>query len=480
MRWYKCLGIRAKSAVPLARAFEVSKVSPLLLALMVPALVMLTLVAAPLAANAQGDGSLLNGNAASEPKGPLPRVAVAEFVILDDQGELAPRLEAANADMTRLVRLVPAGIVARLIQSAEYDAFELGPQYVAFSAMQTEHAAEVPAPVARWLREGIADEVITGTVGMLQTSVVVTAQRYGLRDGQPALVGAAAVSSARVSDVVPLVDSLVEEVFTAEADIIARPIDQLFIVPSTLRLPMGRQGQLQVFAVDALGRPLARVEYIFQSNDTSLVEVDQEGVVTGIAPGQATVTVRAVGRPSRVGPTTSATVTVVPPSFGVRAGVVVSGRDVSFGKVPRLGLRLTPTVDVRPKASPQRQSADELETASSNPFSYLTNLFSSLLSDGLFTIEIDIEPNETMIFALDAIQRTRGGFFGTGIGFASALRTGGPQGVALRLTAGTQLDLFGRTTLPFEVNTDVIFSTSQESSGTQVRVGVATGFDLFQ
>src|SRR5690606_31837627 len=103
-------------------------------------------------------------------------------------------------------------------------------------AMQTGHAAEVPAPVARWLREGIADEVITGTVGMLQTSVVVTAQRYGLRDGQPALVGAAAVSSARVSDVVPLVDSLVEEVFTAEADIIARPIDQLFIVPSTLRL----------------------------------------------------------------------------------------------------------------------------------------------------------------------------------------------------------------------------------------------------
>ena len=214
---------------------------------------MLTLVAAPLAANAQGDGSLLNGNAASEPKGPLPRRCAAEFVILDDQGEFAPRREAANADLARLVRLVPAGIVARLIESAEYDAFELGPQYVAFSAMQTGHAAEVPAPVARWLREGIADEVITGTVGMLQTSVVVTAQRYGLRDGQPALVGAAAVSSARVSDVVPLVDSLVEEVFTAEADIIARPIDQLFIVPSTLRLPMGRQGQLQVFAVDVLG-----------------------------------------------------------------------------------------------------------------------------------------------------------------------------------------------------------------------------------
>ena len=437
-------------------------------------LVALMLMAIPLAAGAQTPDST-----AARSSG-LPRVAIAEFMVLDDRGKIVPRPEAQTGDLARLTRLVPTTIVARLIQSSEYDAFELDSRYVPFSALPGDDVAEVPPRVAEWLATGLADEIITGTAGMLQTSLVVAAERYALRDGQPALVGAAAAASPRLADIVPLVDTLVEEMFSAEADIIARPIDQLFIVPSTMRLPMGRQGRLQAFAVDALGRPLSKVEFIFQSSDSSHVQVDQDGVVTGVAPGQATVTVRAVGRPSRAGPTTTATINVVPPSIGLRGGVVVSGRDVQFGRVPRVGLRLTPTVDVRPRPAPQRQSADELESASSNPFSYLTNFFSSLLSDGLFTIELDIEPNETMLFTLDAIQRTRGGFFGTGIGFASPLRSGGPQGVTLRLTVGTQIDLFGRSALPFELNADVIFSSGEAGSGAQMRVGISTGFDLFQ
>ncbi|HLS91258.1 MAG TPA: hypothetical protein VK101_08410 [Limnochordia bacterium] len=423
-------------------------------------------------------GSAQSSPVAGAPAGRLTRVAIAEFALLDEQGEAVLRPQAPDADLARMTRLVPAAIGARLVQSAEYDVVELGQGVRPFAEPADDGATAVPREVASWLARGVADEIITGAAGMLQTSVVVTAQRYGLRNGEPALIGAAAIAAPRVTDVMSLVDSLVEDLFSAEAEIIVRPIEQLFIIPSTLRLPMGRQGQLQAFAVDAMGRPVSKVEYLFQSSDTALLEVDENGRVTGIAPGQAVVTVRAVGRPTRVGSAT-ATVQVVPPSFGLRAGVVVSGRDITFGRVPRLGLRLTPTVDVRPRPAQQRQSADELERAASNPLSYLTNLFSSLLSDGLFTIEIDIEPNEAMLFTLDAIQRTRGGFFGTGIGFASPLRDGGPQGVSLRLTVGTQLDLFGRTTLPFEVNTDVIFSTGQEG-GTQVRVGVATGFDLFQ
>src|SRR5690606_41456964 len=53
------------------------------------------------------------------------------------------------------------------------------------------------------------------------------------------------IAAPRVTDVMSLVDSLVEDLFSAEAEIIVRPIEQLFIIPSTLRLPMGRQGQLQ-------------------------------------------------------------------------------------------------------------------------------------------------------------------------------------------------------------------------------------------
>src|SRR5690606_31636269 len=123
------------------------------------------------------------------------------------------------------------------------------------------------------------------------------------------------------------------------------------------------------------------------------------------------------------------------------------------------------TVDLRPRAAQQGQVTKELETAASNPLSFLTNVFSSLLSDGMFTIELEVEPSEALFFTLDAIQRTSGGFFGTGIGFASPMRTGGPQGGALRLTAGTQVDLFGGTYLAFELNADVSFPTAQSAGG---------------
>ena len=191
------------------------------------------------------------------------------------------------------------------------------------------------------------------------------------------------------------------------------------------------------------------------------------------------MTVRAVGHPSRIVPTATATVQVIPPTFGIRGGLVAAGEGVQFGKNFRFGLRMTPTVDLRPARGAQRQTPEDLTSAASNPLSYLTNLFSSLLSDGLFTIEMDFEPNETMLFTLDAIQRTRGGFFGTGIGFATPLRPGGTQGVNLRITLGTQSNLFGRSAWPIEVNTDVIFGTG-DMTGTKIRVGVTTGFDLFQ
>jgi|GEM_PF-450854 len=408
------------------------------------------------------------------------RLALTQFAILNDRGEFVTRTEAATADLARLTRIVPAAIGARLVQSAEYDVLELDERYRPFPAEPPADAAAVPSPVVEWLRAGIADEVITGTVGTLQTSLVVTAQRYGMRDGEPALLGAAAATAARVDEAVKLADTLIENLFPVEADIVTRSIEQLFIVPSTMRLPIGRQAQLQAYAIDALGRPLSKVDFIFQSSDSAYLEVDQDGVIRGVAPGQATVTIRAVGRPARTS-TATATVNVVPPTFGLRAGTVVSGRDVDFGQVYRLGLRITPTVDMRPRTTQQGQVTRDLETAASNPLSFLTNVFSSLLSDGLFTIELEIEPNEAMLFTLDAIQRTSGGFFGTGIGFASPLRTGGPQGVTLRLTAGTQVDLFGRTSLPFELNTDIIFPTGDAAgTGSHVRVAITTGFDLFQ
>lgn len=315
-----------------------------------------------------------------ENPGELQQIAIAPFAVLSDQGALVTRREAAHADLARLTRVIPSAIAARLVQAAEYEVLELDEGYRPFEEEPPIEVAAVPEPVARWLRADLADEIITGSVGMLQSSLVVTAQRYGWRDGQPALLGAAVATSARLDDAIKLADAILEDLFPIEADIVSRSIEQLFIVPSTMRLPIGRQSRLQALAIDALGRPLSKVNFIYQSSDSSYLEVDQDGVVTGIAPGQATVTVRAVGRPARTSIAT-ATVNVVPPSFGLRVGTVIGGRDVEFGRSHRVGLRITPTVDLRPRTTPQAQVTKELE----------------------------FEPNETMLFTIDAIQRTGGG-----------------------------------------------------------------------
>src|SRR5690606_27979639 len=86
-------------------------------------------------------GSLAESPAGS---GLLPRIAVAEFVLLDDDGEFVPRLEAPDPDLARLARLIPTAIAARLVQSMDYDVLELDARYNPFATPPGADAAAVP------------------------------------------------------------------------------------------------------------------------------------------------------------------------------------------------------------------------------------------------------------------------------------------------------------------------------------------------
>src|SRR5690606_31214943 len=140
-----------------------------------------------------------------------------------------------------------------------------------------------------------------------------------------------------------------------------------------------------------------------------------------------------------------------------------------------LGLRLTPSVTLQTTA----QRVD-ISQGLENPLNFLTSFFSSLLGGGLVTLDLDVHPNQDLAVILDAMQRSRGGYFGTGIGIVTPLREGGETGLGLRLTLGTQLDWLrgGRFAIPFEVNADLIFRTGAEGA-TEARIGLVTGIDLF-
>ncbi len=408
-----------------------------------------------------------------EPPPSRTRVAVMEFAVLTDDGHLVSAEAAPAPDLARLARLMPSGITARLVQSGQFDVLELVPWPAPF----TIGPDRVPEEVRALITSGQADQVITGTVSTLQSSVVVTAQRYAMRDGRVALVGAAAAPAARVTEAIALADALVAQLFPPEAGVLEVAIEQVFVVPETLRLAIGESRTLEAFAVDAFGRPVGQVQFIYQADNPARIAVDETGRVTGLTPGQATVTVRAVGRPTKGTPTARTTVTVVPPSFGIRAGALVGGTDVHALEQFRLGLRLTPTLSAPPPLRPTRQVTQDITSAANDPLSFLSNVFASFFGEGLVTFELDFEPGHALLFTLDAVQRTQNGYLGTGVGFSTPLQAGGDQGVHLRLTLGTYA--FGRPTFPLELNADLIFPTASEG-GPSVRLLLLGGVDLFR
>lgn len=171
-------------------------------------------------------------------------------------------------------------------------------------------------------------------------------------------------------------------------------------------------------------------------------------------------------------------VTVVPPVLGVRVGTLVTNRAGIEGRPIRLGVRLTPTVDQR---GTQQKTVTPTQTAPdvTNPLSLVSSFFSSLLTNGLITIDLDFDPTKELLVAFSGVQRSASGYIGTGVGYLSPLDDlSAEKGFVFRFTLGSQYRPSDRFTLPIEAVMDAIFPTSSAFKPT-FRIGINVGFDLF-
>ena len=408
------------------------------------------------------------------------RVIVLDFLALDEEGKYIDTLSHAGADLTNLSRVMSQGIAARLVQYGGFDVqdsisldADLGGLGFASDTSAWERAEAL-------LRAELADQVITGSITMLQNTAVIGVQRFSMTNGHSQLVGSAMSSAPRVSDAPALVDKLVNELFPADVQVIERNIEQVFAVPGQLRLNLGQSKQISVYALDSLGRPVANPEFLYFSADESKVSVDENGIVTGLQPGVSTITVRAISRTTRSGTPTTMNVTVLPPTFGVRVGSLLTRRGDIEGFPVRLGLRLTPTIDQKGAQTQVAPTAITPPTQeSSSPLNLISSFFGSMLTNGLMTIDLDFDPSRELLVSFSGVQRSSGGYLGTGIGYVTPFDDfDAHKGFVLRFTAGTQYRATGRLSIPVEAVMDAIFPTSNVFSPT-FRIGINVGLDLF-
>ncbi len=411
------------------------------------------------------------------------RVVILDFLALDAQGKYIDTLSFAGPDLTNLSRVMSQGIASRLVQHGEFNVQDSISQRTVIDNMNFAHDTSAWERAQVVLEAGIADQVITGSITMLQSTAVIGVQRFEMRDGHVQLVGSSMSSAPKVTDAPALVDNLLTDLFPANVQVIERSIDQVFAVPSQVRLNLGQSKQLAVYALDALGRPVASPQFLFFSADESKVSVDENGVIKGLQPGVSTITVRAISRTTRSGSPATMTVTVLPPTFGIRAGSTLARREITDGFPIRLGLRLTPTIDQKgsqvappPTAATPQQA---LPVESSNPLSLISSFFGSMLTNGLMTIDLDFDPSKELLVSFSGVQRSSGGYLGTGVGYVTRLdNLQDQQGFVLRFTVGTQYRATNRLSLPVEAVMDAIFPTANLLKPT-FRIGINLGLDLF-
>ena len=408
------------------------------------------------------------------------RVVVLDFLALDSQGSYIDPLSFTQGDLVGLSKIMSQGIAARLVQFGEFD--------VQDSVSLREELADLGfAPdTPAWdraraiLTAGLADQVITGSLTLLQNTAVVGVQRFQLAGAEPVLVGSALASAARIQDAPNLVDSLLTDLFPPQVQVIERAVEQVFVVPGQVRLNLGQSKELTVYALDSLGRPVSSPEFLFLSSDESKVAVDERGVVTGLQPGTATITVRAITKGTRSGSPAVMQVTVLPPTFGVRVGSVLLPRGETRFPV-RIGLRLTPTIDQKGSqtSAPDLTPKDAIPSDSSNPLGIISSFFGSMLTNGLMTIDLDFDPSRELLVSFSGVQRSSGGYLGAGVGYVTPLdNVESQKGFILRFTVGTQSRATNRLAVPVEAVMDAVFPTTSVFSPS-FRLGINIGFDLF-
>jgi len=406
------------------------------------------------------------------------KIAVLNFTVLDEQGNLIDPLHLQHTELLSLSRTMAMGISTRLVQYRNFDVYD--PMLL----REKLNIAPFPPNMTPYeqaqilMKEHGFNQVITGSITSLPNVVVLGLQRFDLSGDQPRLLGSSMATAPRTSDAPGQIDSLLSSLFPPETQVIERSIEQVFVAPSLLRISLGSTHKINPIALDNMGRPLQDPTFLFISSDESRVHVDEKGVITGLKPGTTTISIRGISRSGGSGSPATMTVVVVPPVFGIRVGSLLP-QAFEGGDFPvKMGFRFTPSFDQGGPKDPIAEAAKAASADPTNPLAYIGSFFSSLFSSGIMTFDLDFDPSDELLFALSGIQRTSSGFLGTGVGYATPLGESETKGFVFRFTAGTQIFSFSRVTLPMETNIDMIFPTSGTGKPS-FRFGVNFGLDLF-
>ncbi len=363
---------------------------------------------------------------------------------------------AAPEELAPLARALPVALASRLVAAGERVSLlgvVLGPE-------------EAEALLAAGY-----DEVVLGEVFRLGGALAVTARRYRLEEGAPTLVGTATLTAASPSRLLDEAGRLLAQLYADRPAFTSGALAHLLVVPGHLKLPLGGRRKLLVYALDEEGRELAGVRPVFQVEDPGVARVNERGEVVAVAPGETRVWVQAVGVPGAGRVKAEAQVVVTPPAFGLRLGGVAFGKRPAFPGWIRVGLRLSSSGG----APPAYTGGTDVAEASQNPLDYLAGFFAGIVTGGQLTAALDYELGTSLLFHLEAYQRTLAGYFGAGLGFATPTAPGGLQGVSLRLVLGSYL--LG-TRYPLEAVGEAVFPTA-EGRPPELRLAFAVGLDLY-
>lgn len=403
------------------------------------------------------------------------RVAVLDFQTLDETGDPIDPVLLHTEKLVTLSRVLSMGVVSRLVQYGRLEVVDARTLKEELTTLPYTRETTPYEQARILLTEHSFHQVITGSIVLLESGVVVSLQRYSLKNLKPHLLGSSMAQASSIREAPGLVDSLINQLFPSDVQVIERTIHEVFVVPSQLRLNLGESHQITAYALDSQGRPVVDPLFLFISHDENRVYVDEDGVITALQPGTATITVRGLTGTAGSGPPTTLTVTILPPAIGLRVGAMaIETKDVE-GIAPRFGMRFTPTFDSSSKTFP---AEEEFFTDSTNPLAIISSFFSSLLSSGMMTFDLDFDPSKEMLFVLSGMQRSKAGYLGTGFGYVTPLGEEEHQGFTFRFTAGTQIYSTSRVSFPVEAVLDMVFPADTPANPV-FRAGVNLGVDLF-
>lgn len=309
--------------------------------------------------------------------------------------------------------------------------------------------------------------VIGGSLTPLSGNLVITAYRYQTVEGSTQVVRTAVLTTGSPYDPEVLARKILSQLFPRSlSDLQPQVAAQIVLQPSTLNLPVGGTHKLEALVLSSSGTPIPKAQVMFQSTNPSVVQVDANGEILALSPGQATVEADVLGLSGSSALSARTKINVAAPYLGLRAGYGVIGAGLSGGV--EFGVRLTPQSAFTPPDLPQASSG------SGDVLSIVGSFVGKIISGGNVSLGLEFFQGATAL-TLTTTQWAGQNYLGTGLIYLPGF-SGGNATLGLDFYLGRELFVPSQASLPLELEFQLLFP----SVGPQIKLSLMAGLDVFQ